>query len=63
MPMGLNYAPAIFMHTMNNMFSNMLDSGMVGIIDDILYVLLYSEGTLHIARTGTSPLTSVYILL
>ena len=28
MPMGLMNAPATFMHTMNNPFSDMLDSGM-----------------------------------
>ena len=36
MPMGLTNAPATFMQTMNNLFSNMLDSGMAVFLDDIL---------------------------
>ena len=36
MPMGLTNAPATFMHTMNNLFSDMLDSGMAVFLDDIL---------------------------
>ena len=36
MPMGLINAPAKFMHTMNNLFSDMLDSGIAVFLDDIL---------------------------
>ena len=36
MPMGLTNAPATFMRTMNNLFSDMLDSGVVVFLDDIL---------------------------
>ena len=36
MPMGLTNAPATFMRTMNNLFSDMLDSGMAVFLDDIL---------------------------
>ena len=36
MPMGLTNAPATFMQTMNNLFSDMLDSSMVVFLDDIL---------------------------
>ena len=36
MPMGLTNAPATFMQTMNNLFSDMLDSGMAVFLDDIL---------------------------
>ena len=36
MPMGLTNAPTTFMHTMNNLFSNMLDSGMAVFLNDIL---------------------------
>ena len=35
-PMGLTNAPAIFIQTINNLFSNMLDFGMAVILDDIL---------------------------
>ena len=36
MPMGLTNAPATFMQTMNNLFSDMLDSGVAVFLDDIL---------------------------
>ena len=37
--MGLTNAPAMFMQTMNNLLSNMLDSGMAVFLDDILMYL------------------------
>ena len=40
MPMRLTNAPATFMRTMNNLFSDMLDRGVVAFVDD---VLLYSS--------------------
>ena len=40
MPMGLANAPATFMMTMNNFFSDMLDRVVVAFMDDIL---LYSS--------------------
>ena len=36
MPMGLKNAPAMFMKTMNNLFSDMLDSVMAVFLDDVL---------------------------
>ena len=36
MPMGLTNASAIFMCTMNNLFLDMLDKGVVGFLDNIL---------------------------
>ena len=36
MPMGLTNAPATFMRTMNNLFSDMLDSGVAVFLDNIL---------------------------
>ena len=36
MPMGHTNAPITFMQTINNMFSDMLGSGMVVFLDDIL---------------------------
>ena len=36
MAMGLMIPPAMFMQTMNNLFSNMLDSGVAVFLDDIL---------------------------
>ena len=40
MPMGLTNAPATFMRTMNTLFSDMLDRGVVAFVGD---VLLYSS--------------------
>ena len=37
--MGLTNAPATFMHTVNNLFYNILDSGMAVLLNNIL---LYS---------------------
>ena len=39
MLMGLTSTPALFMQTMNNLFSNMLDCGMAVFLDDILVYL------------------------
>ena len=36
MPFELTYAPATFMRTMNNLFSDLLDRGVVAFIDDVL---------------------------
>ena len=40
MPMGLVNKPAMFMQTMNNLFMDMLDKGVVVFLDD---VLIYSK--------------------
>ena len=42
--------PAIFMQTMNNLFSNMLDSNMAVFLDDILVYFIYGEGKLHVTE-------------
>ena len=39
MPMGLTNAPATFMQTMNNLFLDMLDSGVAVFLDNILVYL------------------------
>ena len=44
MPMGLRNAPAIFMLTINSLFSNMLDSGMAVFLDDILVYSYVVQG-------------------
>ena len=36
MHIGLSNAPTTFIHTMNNLFSNILDSGMVVFLDETL---------------------------
>ena len=36
MPIGLTNTPSTFIQTMNNLFSNMLDSGMAVFLDSIL---------------------------
>ena len=36
MPMGLTNAPATFMRTMNNLFSDVLDRGVVAFMDNVL---------------------------
>ena len=39
MPMGLMNAPATFMQTVKNLFSNLLDSGMAVFLDNIFMYL------------------------
>ena len=36
MPFGLTNAPATFMRTMNKLFSDVLDSGVIAFMDDVL---------------------------
>ena len=36
MPMGLMNAPAMFMQTMNNLFVDLLDNGVLVFLDDML---------------------------
>ena len=43
MPMGLMNAPEMFMQTMNNLFSDILDCVMVEFLDDILVYLCIVE--------------------
>ena len=47
MPMGLMNTPATFIHTMNNLFSNMLDSGVVVFLDNILVYVKRRQDGLH----------------
>ena len=36
MPIGLTNVPAAFMRTMNNLFSDLFDRGVVAFMDDVL---------------------------
>ena len=36
MPMGLTNAPAMFMQMMNNLFTDMLDKGVIVFLDEVL---------------------------
>ena len=63
MPMGLTNAPATFMQTMNNLFLDMLDSGMAVFLDDILVYSGMVDKHFTLLEQGTGMLTSVYILL
>ena len=44
MPMGLTNVPATFMWTMNNLFKDMLDQGVVVFLDDMLIYSTTLEG-------------------
>ena len=44
MPMGLKNAPEIFMRMMNNLFEDMLDQGVVVLLDDVLIYSTTLEG-------------------
>ena len=63
MPMGLTNAPAIFVQTMNNLFLNMLDSGMAVFLNDILMYSYMVDKHFTLLEKTTNMLISVYILL
>ena len=44
MPIGLTNAPEMFMQTMNNLFEDMLDQGVVVFLDDVLIYSTTLEG-------------------
>ena len=56
MPMGLTNAPTTFMWTINNLFSNILDSGVAVFLDDILVYL-------HTVKEQFMLLEKVLVLL
>ena len=63
LPMGLTNAPATFVQTMNNLFLNMLDSGMAVFLNDILMYSYMVDNHFKLLEKSTGMLTSVYILL
>ena len=63
MPMGLTNTPATFMQTMNNPFSNMLDSSMAVFLDDILVYSCMVKLHFILLEKSNGMLTPVYILL
>ena len=48
MPIGLTNAPATFMQTMKDLFSNMLDSDVAVLLDDIPMYSHSFDGTFHV---------------
>ena len=63
MPMGLMNTPATFMRTMNNLFSDMLDSGVAVFLDDILMYSCMVNEHFTLLEIVLVCLSSVYILL
>ena len=56
-------APATFMQTMNNLFSNMLDSSIAVFLDDILMYLCIVKEHFTLLEKVLVSLMSVYVLL
>ena len=55
--MGLTNAPAMFIQMMDNLFIDMLDKGIVVILDDILiHSIIHSRGILQTSREGVCML-------
>ena len=63
MPMGLTNTPATFMRTMNNLFKDLLDEGVVVFLDDVLIYSYHIRRTLQTPRKSTRAPTKVRILL
>ena len=63
MPMGLTNTPATFICTMNNLFLDMLDSGVAVFLDNILMYSHAVDEHFTLLEKSTGVLMSVYVLL
>ena len=63
MPIGLTNAPEMFMQTMNNLFEDMLDQGVVVFLDDMLIYSTMSEGHFKNFRESIHTPAKIQILL
>ena len=62
--MGLTNSPVTFMQTMNNLFSDMLDSGVAVFLDDILmYSHMVKEHFMLLEKLLVHLSISIHVLL
>ena len=63
LPMGLTNTPAMFMQAMKNLFTNLLDQGVIIFLDDILVYSHTREEHVQLLRTVFGKLHRFYCKL